>query len=269
MINDQEFKAKLKNAVLDFLERKARVPTQKELKALYGITSKMIEYFRKTRGHYQNADDLIRDCLGPGVLEQYQVPFENELRLTLLQHMEKYGCLPLGREYGELYGISYGNLRYKARKKGLSKEGFLWDLVKDDIQGTDLENSFVRPYPSRQKLDPELIKKKLQEGYSLKMLGHELNISDIPLKKFVKENDLKKYLADMQTRHRRAKGLKDLRQYHDYIKKSLEEGLTIWQIARELDVEFKSIRSYVKIWKLWHPHKTIGPPPPKKKFRFE
>ncbi len=86
---------------------------------------------------------------------------------------------------------------------------------------------------------------------------------------FSKDNNLEKYIPDRQTRLRKAKGLKDLWQYHDYIVKSLEEGRTMYQIAKELDVEFKSIRTYVKIWKLWHLHKPIGPPPPQKKFRFE
>ncbi|MCF8108823.1 MAG: hypothetical protein K9J81_07510 [Desulfohalobiaceae bacterium] len=145
----------------------------------------------------------------------------------------------------------------------------MWSLIKDDIQGTDLEKSFVRPYPPRQKLDLELIKKKLQEGYSLKELARELNIHILTLQNFMKENDSEQYLADSQTRIRRAKGKKDLRQYHDYIKKSLEEGLTIWQISRELGVDFRSIRSYVKNWKLWHLHKPLRPSPPYKKFKFK
>ncbi|MCF8109816.1 MAG: hypothetical protein K9J81_12605 [Desulfohalobiaceae bacterium] len=124
------------------------------------------------------------------------------------------------------------------------------------------------PLPGRS-LDPALVKKKLQEGCSVQALLNELHVSEIYVKKLMKENGLEKYLADRQTRARRAKGLKDLRQYHDYIKKSLEDGLTIWQIAKELDVDFKSIRTYVKIWKLWHLHKPIGPPQPNKKFRFE
>ena len=42
-----------------------------------------------------------------------------------------------------------------ARRKGLSTKHYLWSLVKDDIQGTDLEKSFVRPSPSSQKRDQE------------------------------------------------------------------------------------------------------------------
>ena len=89
------------------------------------------------------------------------------------------------------------------------------------------------------------------------------------MERFLKENDLEKYITDAQTRLRKARGLEDLRQHHDYIVKSLKKGRTIYQIAHDLEVEFKSIRTYVKIWKLWHLHKPIGPPPPQKKFRFE
>ena len=269
MINDKEFKARLREAVLDFLQQKGRVPTQKELRALYGITPKMLVYFRMTRGSYKNTAELIRDCVGSEVLEKYQAPFEKQLKSILLKHMEKFGCLPFGREYEELYGISYAHMRYQAWKKGLSTNDYLYSLVKDNIEGTPLEKSFVLPRFKKPEYNREKIKNKLQEGHSLKELVKELNISNILLKKFLKDNDLEKYIADSQTRIRKSRGLDDLRQYHDYIKKSLEEGRTIYQIAGELDVGFRSIRTYVKNWKLWHLHKPIGPPPPQKKFRFE
>ncbi len=49
MINDNEFKSRLREAVLDFLEQKGRVPTQKELKTFYGIKPHSLDYFRTSR----------------------------------------------------------------------------------------------------------------------------------------------------------------------------------------------------------------------------
>lgn len=134
MINNNEFKAKLRDAVLDFLEQKGRVPTQKELRALYGITRSMLAYFRKTRGNYKNTDELIQGCVGSEILDKYQVPFEKQLRSIFLKHMEEFGCLPFVREYKDLYGIFYGTIQFKACKKGLSTFEYLWDLVNSDSE---------------------------------------------------------------------------------------------------------------------------------------
>lgn len=208
MINDNEFKARLREAVLDFLKKDSRIPTQKELGNLYGIKPHNLDYFKSSRG-YKSIKELLEECIGSDILKKYQkVPFEKQLRTVLIKHMGKFGCLPLGREY-ELYGISYWNIRYKARASDQSIDDYLWSLVKDDIQGTDLKKCFVHPQAKKREFDRELIKKRLQDGYGISSLVKKFKTNVRTLERFLKDNDLEKYIPDRQTRLRKAKGLKD------------------------------------------------------------
>ena len=93
MINDDKFKARLREAVLDFLQQKGRVPTQKELRALYGIKLHSLDYFRTSRG-YKTMYELFEECVGFEIPSMNDVPFDEKLREVLLKHMRKFGCLP-------------------------------------------------------------------------------------------------------------------------------------------------------------------------------